>query len=707
MRTLRHAWPAIEVHADVRALDGIEPGSTLVLVPRAEDADYLNQRRQLFAERRLKVVLWCDEATTVALARGAVDLYDWISHRQTCPPGPPPFAVRGLRAAFEVGWPVVWQDADPPEVVEEVVRAATGEARVVWVEGSVAYERVLETLKEPAIVGIRVSSARQLRRARWAIAEARRSSRVILVAPGLECPGFWPVRTRFVDLASAGEALASASAGAGEGSSLRLAALLDLEPKAISHAKALLEGPVFYKRRSLAEVEAAAVEEMDPAVGLARLLDRTRKLRLHEPIEPILLRDDSLVLRGVARQTARKASSEWVKAMGKPHDIFGLQQLPEQRGPAALAAHAPPQWWFDEDWAREPRNRTWALEATLHSKDLNGADWTALAVAAATLGEVDVASFWLRIHGQATRPPLSWIIVSVLQGSDPAARLARLLELPERFARAFARVRFLAIVQGSLGVVVAAASAALLRTGGGLGVAVAMGMGVALLAAGLGYGWLALSSRRATLLLQLLRVDANGLDRAQELLAKGDPIGAEKEAGSVLEEVAALGEEHPLYERAQHLQASLLLATTRSREALELVEPLFSPDRPISDDLALLTARILAAAGRAGDAVQVLARLTGTALSANGPLPPAGPTAPSFADPILERLLEHRAGALAESLEAHLALIDALLKQGRYPEALLITRAASERWGAGQDRLGAVLADLERRLGPREATPAR
>lgn len=73
----------------------------MVLAPRPEDADFLNINRPVFSRRGLKIVLWCDEATTLALARNAVDFFDWISRRHECPQGVPAHAgeePRSLRA---------------------------------------------------------------------------------------------------------------------------------------------------------------------------------------------------------------------------------------------------------------------------------------------------------------------------------------------------------------------------------------------------------------------------------------------------------------------------------------------------------------------------------------------------------------------------------------------------------------------------------
>lgn len=80
-------YPDVEVSTDVRAVYEVPEGAVMVLSPRAEDADWLNQQRPVFARRKLKVILWCDAETSVTLAQQAVDFFDWISHRHECPPG--------------------------------------------------------------------------------------------------------------------------------------------------------------------------------------------------------------------------------------------------------------------------------------------------------------------------------------------------------------------------------------------------------------------------------------------------------------------------------------------------------------------------------------------------------------------------------------------------------------------------------------------
>lgn len=99
VRHLVRERPETEVIIEAPALLTVPEGSTVVLCVRAIDADWLNQERPVVQARSLKLVLFSDEATTLQLARKAVDFYDWISHSIECPPGPPAFAVRGLRRA--------------------------------------------------------------------------------------------------------------------------------------------------------------------------------------------------------------------------------------------------------------------------------------------------------------------------------------------------------------------------------------------------------------------------------------------------------------------------------------------------------------------------------------------------------------------------------------------------------------------------------
>src|SRR6185437_6149382 len=76
VRALLPGSPDLEVHTDVRCAFTVPHGATLVLAPRPSDADWLNIQRPVFARRALRVILWCDADTTLALAHDAVDFFD-------------------------------------------------------------------------------------------------------------------------------------------------------------------------------------------------------------------------------------------------------------------------------------------------------------------------------------------------------------------------------------------------------------------------------------------------------------------------------------------------------------------------------------------------------------------------------------------------------------------------------------------------------
>lgn len=99
VRALLPRYPDLQVPARLGQISALPQGSTLVLVPRAEDADQLNLGRPIFAYRELRAILFCDSETTVALARQAPDFFDWISHRVECPRSLLPYVPVYVRGA--------------------------------------------------------------------------------------------------------------------------------------------------------------------------------------------------------------------------------------------------------------------------------------------------------------------------------------------------------------------------------------------------------------------------------------------------------------------------------------------------------------------------------------------------------------------------------------------------------------------------------
>jgi hypothetical protein len=708
VRTLRHTWPDIDVITDVQSLDQLAPGSVIVLAPRPEDADWLNQRRQLFAERKLKAVLWCDEATTVALARGAPDLYDWIGHRQTCPPGPAPFAVAGIRAAFQMEWPVAWSGTPTREAVEEVVRAALpGEAAIEWVSGKEPYETLLERMAEDAIVGIEVVSERQLRRARWAYAEAKRKGRIILIVRELDCPGFWPVRDSFLDLGEARRAVGNAGFDQGPG---RLCALLDLEPELVTFVTSLPTGQI-----GGAKLEEAAAESMDPADGLWRFLPAAERPWLQ--VEPWRLRASA------NRPHARTNFHQWVASWSS--SSMWQNKFEETQSLGVWAAHASLEMWLGAELTAPLR--AWSVEPVLRSGEGHHVNMIALATVAASFGEEAITRLWLeralvrsvvRRTRRAIRETLDLDgprVVTSQMNTTVASTLKKEYESRRRLVAIGSSTSILlsgsALIASGIASLVMWDRWPLFAGVGAAGFFLTSVVGWTLLLSTTPRQW----NRHGGLFIEHQAENAAKVECLLAQAANWLAADASDKAKSVIDDAktiasATLGKDHPLYLHATEISADLMLADRRSRSALESLTPLLTNELPVSDSLALLACRALADTGRAAEAVLVLAYLVGVSL----PTPLALVENPAMnasarEDGIVPALLGKPADCLAANPDAHLTLIDALLKQGRYPEALQTARRAVAKFAtddAGREaasatqRLRARLVDLERRLGP-------
>ncbi|WNG62384.1 tetratricopeptide repeat protein [Archangium gephyra] len=263
VRTLLPIAPELEVHTEAHRLAEARPGSTLVLVPRAQDADWLNINRPLFAARALRVVLFCTREMSVALSQGAVDFIDWVSLRLECPAGPAPYAVAGLRCALAARVPgIVWTGGD----LEASFAAARPRRTLRRISAARPYEDLVAEAKAAGrrewLAWTDVDGDFRLRRVRWAMAEARRLTRTILVEPAVRSPGWWEVHARVAEPAEACERLRSAGAKQPG----RLAALVDLEPETIQLLGGLLE-------RGVGEhfLEGELLKSADPGATVGRL----------------------------------------------------------------------------------------------------------------------------------------------------------------------------------------------------------------------------------------------------------------------------------------------------------------------------------------------------------------------------------------------------------------------------------------------------
>jgi tetratricopeptide (TPR) repeat protein len=268
-RAIARDYPEVEVHADARRLARAPKGGVVVLLPDAAQAGWLNMERPVVAHRELRLILFSDAATSARLAREAVDFFHWISHRIECPPGAVMPAVRTIqRALCARARGIAWGGGH----LEEAMSAALPGRPLSIVSATLPYEKLVEAARSRGRSWVGFSgagSAFWLRRVRWALAEAGRRGRAVLVEPAETPPGFWPAHGELMSLAEAVKVLESAGAA----SAGRLAALLDLEPEAVELAGNLLQGGL--QERDIARA-AAWAEDPGAAIGRMALANEIR-----------------------------------------------------------------------------------------------------------------------------------------------------------------------------------------------------------------------------------------------------------------------------------------------------------------------------------------------------------------------------------------------------------------------------------------------
>ncbi|MFO7567947.1 MAG: hypothetical protein R6X02_35225, partial [Enhygromyxa sp.] len=167
----------------LRATEVLEvpPGSRVLLRVRAADLDWLNVARPLFAERKLRTVLWADAEAHEGLVRRAVDFHDWISRTVKVPPkSVPDLAVERMREAIERGLEIVWRGEGLSETI-----AAAGVGTTVKLHAEQPYLQLVASLRGKAVpVVTGVGSRRDAWRIRIAMAEAEHRGSWIAVDPG-------------------------------------------------------------------------------------------------------------------------------------------------------------------------------------------------------------------------------------------------------------------------------------------------------------------------------------------------------------------------------------------------------------------------------------------------------------------------------------------------------------------------------------------
>lgn len=248
MRALCERYPDVEVYTEASELSTLRPGSTAVLVPSVEDAALLNMTRELFSQRALRVVLFCEREVSEALRRGAPDFFDWISLVVECPPQVPPFVVAGIRAAVKARAPgLAWigEEEAPTETMRVAFKEALQQATTFCdVDLRAPFKVLVDDIRqaEKKWIWARGEHPSLVRRFRWALAEAGRKQRAVLVTPEMLSvsaiqSGLFPVQSEALPIAAARALLRKAGAKAPG----RLAAWVHVEQDAVALVAWLLE----------------------------------------------------------------------------------------------------------------------------------------------------------------------------------------------------------------------------------------------------------------------------------------------------------------------------------------------------------------------------------------------------------------------------------------------------------------------------------
>jgi tetratricopeptide (TPR) repeat protein len=677
VRGLVGEFPDLDVHAELAAVEDAPEGAVMVLIPRPEHAEALNMGRPIFARRKLKVVLWCDPETTVALKEQAPDFFSWVSEYHECPPGPVAHAVAGLRAAYEAGAPgIVWRGSgdqeDKARLLTAFSAAFPGET-LTWIDPKRDYEELLGAIKEAksAWIACRAQAASHVRRLRWAMAEGGKSGRAIVMTDKYPCPGWWPVHDRLMPFAEARHALEVA----GSRSPGALAALAGLEPEAVELLRALLEQGVICRdlREQLRKAD-------DPGVALGSFAKKHELVCLGdvsrgEAVPPILrtfARDSEMkksrasAIDGFrdALATGQRVSEHHIGLWASSGNVEGVV-------PATVELLAPDH----------------AVEAYLRRVRDDKGWWLGLAQRALLAGEIDVAGVW-------SQRAAAWF--SDRNVDAMASRLAALGDRRAMSIRASLRrdrslwrsAPVLALLV-SIGIALLSSFRGLRQIVFGLVLLPMFWIGatIALVVLWQSYRLYAYIRRWATEQASAARFGPRS-DASFEHLRRGEYIDAAQSLKELIAtEEGKLTEEHPSIRRALELLARALVEQDEDERALPALQHsialegrVIGVETPLFTALLLSLTTLLLRTGRARDAEELLRKLLGSDAPAplsseERPEPPVRTLASignQETDEYLQLFLalpkppplsdEHRAEALR-------LLAEACVTQGRYDEA--------------------------------------
>lgn len=213
-------------------LDDFPIGTCLLLRVRAEEVPYLNLIRPYFGERKLRTVLWAEDAVVDTLLARGPDLVSWIYRQAEVPPRRwPEFAEAGVRVAIAAGVPFAWDgEQDELEALLGDVGWASG---TVGLRASMSFREMLRALERPGLPlmeGMRRDV--DAWRVRMALARAGRVGAWVALRPARVPAGMWRLHARQADWEEATKRLREA----GWKHAGTMAAWVDLEPERIEQA---------------------------------------------------------------------------------------------------------------------------------------------------------------------------------------------------------------------------------------------------------------------------------------------------------------------------------------------------------------------------------------------------------------------------------------------------------------------------------------
>lgn len=418
VRTLLDVDGELRVLARAPELIEVPPGALVVLAPSQADLAWLNLERPVFSERALRVILWADDALTLAMKARAPDFFDWISHVVWCQERVVDFAVAGLRSGADAYPGIAWRDGD----LDAALARAHPDAGIHRASARARYPDLVRAAREAGdrwLVWTDVQDPRDVMRVRWALAEVDRCGHCVLEQPACPTPTWWPVHGSCTPLA---EAVARLEPLAGDHAAL-VAALLDLEPGAIELAARM---PI---------IDAALRERLasadDPGAGLARaalaqgVIDADDVVLDRAPDDATEVAMRAPVLRGFHddpaieshRQSLRSRVSEQLTALQAQEMSWPPPSMPDAAEILAWAATRPADppslpLVFHARAALAP----W-IEAVLRTSASAGTeDWSRICDWAIVLGNADASESWKPGYSEAPNMEIYLVAMAIPLG---------------------------------------------------------------------------------------------------------------------------------------------------------------------------------------------------------------------------------------------------------------------------------------------------